>query len=77
MRSLYSQECQAEAGQCLHAAAGRKLMASRMTPYVNITFDFDCFASLSLPSTLSVRPPCHVTLSCWCLLSILLMYGPY
>ncbi len=29
-------------------------MASRMTPYVNITFDFDCFAGLSLPTTLSV-----------------------
>ena len=25
-----------------------------MTPYVNITFDFDCFAGLSLPTTLSV-----------------------
>ena len=30
-------------------------MASRTTPYVNATFDFDCFASLSLPTTLSVR----------------------
>ena len=39
-------------------------MASRMTPYVNITFDFDCFAGLSLPTTLSVRPPSHAILSC-------------
>ena len=29
-------------------------MASRSTPYVNATFDFDCFASLSLPTSLSV-----------------------
>lgn len=29
-------------------------MASRSTPYVNATFDFDCFAALSLPATLSV-----------------------
>lgn len=35
-------------------------MASRATPYVNITLDFDCFASLSLPTTLSVRPPCQL-----------------
>ena len=44
---------------CALPAAGRKLTASRSTPYVNITFDFDCFASLSLPTTLSVRPPCQ------------------
>lgn len=31
-------------------------MASRTVPYVNVTFDFDCFASLTLPTTLSVRP---------------------
>ena len=49
---------------CLLLAAGRKLMASRTTPYVNITFDFDCFASLSLPTTLSVRQRSHATLSC-------------
>ncbi len=34
-------------------------MASRSTPYVNATFDFDCFASLSLPTTLTVTPDPH------------------
>ena len=35
-------------------------MASRSTPYVNATFDFDCFASLSLPTTLTVSPNCTI-----------------
>jgi len=38
-------------------------MASRTTPYVNITFDFDCFASLSLPTTLTVRLLCCAAFS--------------
>ncbi len=41
-------------GVCYFAAPGRKLLASRAVPYVNITYDFDCFASLSLPTTVAV-----------------------
>ncbi|BDA40607.1 probable serine/threonine-protein kinase CTR1 at N-terminal half [Coccomyxa sp. Obi] len=35
------------------ASPGRRLLASRAVPYVNITYDFDCFASLSLPTTVA------------------------
>jgi hypothetical protein len=37
------------------AAPGRRLLASRSGHYVNVTYDFDTFASLSLPTTVSVR----------------------
>ena len=33
----------------------RRLLSSRATPYVNVTYDFDTFASLNLPTTVSVR----------------------
>ncbi len=36
------------------ADLGRKLLASRAVPYVNVTYDFDCFASLTLPTTVAV-----------------------
>ena len=42
-------------------------MASRSAHYVNVTYDFDTFASLSLPTTVAVRlqpcPSCHACCS--------------
>ena len=50
-------------------------MASRSTPYVNTTFDFDCFAGLSLPTTLSVSASSPMRNNADAMLNILL--GPW
>ena len=46
-----------DGGPCVAASAApaRRLLSSRATPYVNVTYDFDTFASLSLPTTVAVR----------------------